>query len=104
MSDQRASMTGELDEEERSVEESSMGESTRDFFADEDEAPLLESHEGPETLAKGPGVSIFNTSGPIGSSREEEQRSKGSCQGRRGSQPREGLKGGWNICSSPYIR
>jgi hypothetical protein len=78
MSDQRMNMCGELVEEDRSVEESSMGESTRDFFAEEDEAPLLESQGGPETLAKGPGVSIFNTSGPIGSSREEEKYKEGS--------------------------
>ena len=68
MSDQRANMFSELEEEARSEEESSMGNSTRDFFVDEEESTLLESHEGPGTLAKGPGVSIFNFSEPIGSS------------------------------------
>ena len=70
MSDQQQNSFMELGAEERSDEESSMGDDTRDFFVDDKVSPIREPQVDSEALAAGPGVSISTTGGDrLGSGR-----------------------------------
>jgi hypothetical protein len=57
MSDQQRNSFMELGDEERSDEESIMGDDTQDFFVDDEVSPIRGPQVDSEALAAGPSVS-----------------------------------------------